>query len=187
VPKGTIDDSPQVIEDNAEYQLILPKDEMSVGKAPVSKRFIAFLIDMFVVFTIFIVPFITVFSMSSGIVSTDLVSIEQFVYENFGILATLEISFDFIILFYFTVSEGTLGYTLGKRVFNLNVGKVTYGQAITRNITKAFFFTIPYIALADLIWMFFASDRRRLTEVISRTKVLYEPKLEVEYKWQGEF
>ena len=113
--------------------------------------------------------------------------LKTYYYGHFAILLTLVISFDFIILFYFTVSEGALGYTFGKRVFNLNVGDISYGQAVTRNITKAFFFTIPYIALADLIWMLLASDRRRLTEVISRTKVLYEPKLEVEYKWQGEF
>jgi len=177
----------QVLEDNAEYQLVLPEGEIEVGRSPIFKRMLAYLIDLFFAFMIFVVPFITVFSLFSGIVSTDFLAIEQFIYENYYIIASMEISVDFILLFYFGLSEGLLGYTIGKRMLNLKVGNVTYGQAFLRNITKAFFLTMPFITLADVIWAFLNPERRRLTEIISRTKVLYEPKLEVDYRWQKEF
>lgn len=176
----------KIIDDNAEYQLVLPENEMIVGKAPLSKRFFAFLVDVGIVFIAFIIPFVSAFSMSAGIISTDILALETFIYENFHILASMEIAFDFILLMYFALSESLLGYTFGKRIFKLGVGKISYGQAFTRNITKAFFFSIPYIAVADLMWTVFDSDSRRITEILSRTKVLYEPKLEVEYRWQGE-
>jgi uncharacterized RDD family membrane protein YckC len=177
--------SDKIIEENAEYQLILPENEISVGKAPMSKRFAAFMIDIFVVFIAFLIPFVTVFSMSAGIISTDMVAIESFIYENFHLLATMEICFDFILLMYLSVSESMLGYTIGKRFFKLGVGKLTYGQAFARNITKAFAFTAPYIAVMDVIWSFFDPEGRRMTEIIARTKVLYEPSIEVEYEWKG--
>lgn len=178
--------SEDIIDENADYQLILPKDEMKGVEASAQKRVVAFFVDLLIVFIAFVIPFVTTFSMFSGIVSTDIVALEQFIYDNYFIIASMEISVGFIMLIYFVFSEKLLGYTIGKRFFNLNVGEITYFQAFIRNITKAFVFTTPFIALADFIWMFFNPGRRRLTEIIARTKVLYEPRLEVEYRWQEE-
>jgi uncharacterized RDD family membrane protein YckC len=120
------------------------------------KRLIAILIDSFIV----------------GIATTIL----SLISDASGIFNWMRLPFvmGLLYVFYFTITEFTYGYTLGKRIVNLKVMQ-TSGErpslknAFLRNISKIHFL----ILLLDTLGGFFASkdNHQRYIDQISNTTV----------------
>jgi uncharacterized RDD family membrane protein YckC len=173
-----------VVEDFADYELVLPHDELKHNSAGLRSRLIAYLIDILVGLAIFSFAFFFAFTYVSGIKAVDVASIEAFLYENPQLFGIIEAGLDSVFLFYFIIFEWRTGQTIGKRVTGIKLENISFGQAVVRNLTKAFFLSFPFIAFFDFIWVFISKERRRLTEILSGTKVLKQPVLRAEMSWQ---
>ena len=140
------------------------------------KRLIAILIDSFIV----------------GIATTIL----GLITDSSGIFNWMSLPFVMGLLYvsYFTITEFTYGYTLGKRIVNLKVTQ-TSGErpslknAFLRNISKIHFL----ILLLDTLGGFFASkdNHQRYIDQISNTTVVWHQigymrilRLNTSYVWE---
>lgn len=134
--------------------------------APLWKRFLAYLIDIFIVNLVVTLPFRSYlrkfedsFDILLGTKNPELIMISFFVIGG--------------ILLYFVILEFKIRQTLGKIVMNIYVvstpnKEITLSQIILRNLTKPF----PIVLLVDAAYMFFKRTNQRLFEVFSRTAVV---------------
>jgi uncharacterized RDD family membrane protein YckC len=177
--------------DVPDYELVLPDENVMEAPAPLTTRMMAYGIDILVASALFLLPFTAAFMFSMGIQTTNPVVLEEFLYDNVFILVVFDIATFFILLFYFGVFERANGQTIGKRFMKIRVGpEMGYGSAFLRNVSKASIFsilTIPflsYILFLDLLWILFGGER--LLSKLTKTKVLYEPKLSEGLEWTQE-
>lgn len=86
----------------------------------------------------------------------------------------------FIIILYFTLMEGSIGATIGKRLMFIEVvspirgyryryGKISYGQAFVRSLSKIFWLPIILDILLGKL-----SGNVRILDKVSRTVVVEE-------------
>lgn len=132
-----------------------------------SKRVIAYFIDFFVVSAfMWVISFICYFLINTF----KIVNVYNYAFLVLPLL----------ILIYFTVMEGSIGATIGKRLMFIEVvsttypkrgkkPKVSYAQAFVRSLSKIFW--IPVIL--DLI-LGKISGNVRILDKVSRTKVVNE-------------
>ena len=159
-------------------ELFSPKrGKAIVAEASILKRALAFAID------ILFVEFVILFPFSSAL--DDIVPEESSVYEAFSILSSG--SYDSLLslvgiftaiptIAYFAILEKKIGQTIGKRLLNLYVVSQTkelkYWQAFVRSIFLIPIFPFVLLWIIDPIVMFFSKERQRLSEILSRTKVV---------------
>ena len=91
--------------------------------------------------------------------------------QSFNLFMTLNLA---IVLIYFVISEGYYGYTPGKWILGLKVlkadgRKVSYQEALIRNIPKLF---ILAIMVDGILMIFSGKDRQRLFDKIAGTIVI---------------
>lgn len=148
-----------------------------VAEASILKRALAFAID------ILFVEFVVLFPFSSAL--DEIVPEESSVYEAFSILSSG--SYDSLLslvglftaiptIAYFAILEKKIGQTIGKRLLKLHVVSQTkelkYWQALVRSIFLIPVFPFVLLWIIDPIVMFFSKERQRLSEILSRTKVV---------------
>jgi len=148
-----------------------------VAEASMLKRALAFAID------ILFVEFVILFPFSGAL--EEIVPEENSVYEAFSILSSG--SYDSLLrlvgiftaiptIAYFAILEKRIGQTIGKRLLNLYVVSQTkelkYWQAFVRSIFLIPVFPFVLLWIIDPIVMFFSKERQRLSEILSRTKVV---------------
>lgn len=158
--------------------LNLPKKRVITGNAMIWKRIVAFVIDLIIINVIILRPFRNIFA---SIVPSDSFSeVYNFFLENSATLDFLEtvgIMITILILLYFVILEYKLKQTPGKMIMNLYVTaekKLKFWQCVVRSL---FFIPIfPFILLwiIDPIYIFFSKDNQRLTERLSKTRVVEE-------------
>ncbi|MEK6949322.1 MAG: RDD family protein [Nanoarchaeota archaeon] len=159
-------------------ELFSPKrGKAIVAEASILKRALAFAID------ILFVEFVILFPFSS--VLEEIVPEESSFYEAFSILSSG--SYDSLLglvafftaiptIAYFAILEKKIGQTIGKRLLNLYVVSQTkelkYWQAFVRSIFLIPIFPFVLLWIIDPVVMFFSKERQRLSEILSRTKVV---------------
>ncbi len=134
--------------------------------APLWKRFLAYVMDLFIVNLIVTLPFqgyLSKFSTNPYLLFTS--NDKGLTYITFFIAIAL--------IVYFSVLEYKIRQSLGKIIMNIYVvsldsKQLTFGQAVMRNLTKPF----PIVLLVDVVYMFFKRGHQRLFEVFSRTAVV---------------
>jgi uncharacterized RDD family membrane protein YckC len=130
--------------------------------APYWKRFLAYLIDFFIVGFLVTLPFRKVLS------EFDFVS-----QKNDPIFGYISLIFVIVIIFYSALLEYKLGQTLGKMLLGISTVSLTdknlkFSQAFLRNLTKPF----SIVFLVDILYMLFKKNHQRLFEVFSNTLVV---------------
>ena len=156
-------------------KLNLPKQRTFTGPALVWKRVAAFAIDMLLLNIVVFFPFWSMleksvpknvsFSESLKISSAELASSKSFTAIAFAM--------SILMILYFWILEAKTGQSIGKHAMKIYVegdkGKPSSWQAFARSIV----FVFPSLVwLVDFLAIFFTKTGQRLSEIISRTKVV---------------
>ena len=159
------------------------KGKNFLAQASVLKRLIAFLIDLFIINLIILFPFKRIFR---GIVP-ELESFSktaEFLSNNSAYSTSITIiilTIAFLSILYFMIFEKKLQQTPGKMLFNLYVKSQTkdlkYWQLFVRSMFLIPLFPFILLWLIDPIVMFFNKDSQRLSEILSKTKVVEKYKI----------
>lgn len=165
--------------------LNLPKEKVFVGPAMVWKRIVAFLMDMLIINVIVLFPFRSLFE--------DLVPKNYSFSEAYKFLSSanytsylnlLSLVVSILIVLYFVMMEKKMGQTIGKMVFRIYVvsdsNNLKTWQLLARNL--AFIPVFPFVLLwvLDPLFMFFTKTNQRLTEILSKTRVVEKYSFEQE-------
>lgn len=151
------------------------------AQASVLKRAAAFAIDILTVNLIILFPFDTVYR---KIVPSDSFS-EAFRFlssnANSTSIRIIIMSASIVTILYFVIFEKKLRQTPGKMLFRLYVkeeGKdLKYWQLFIRSMFLMPLFPFVLLWIIDPIVMLFTKDNQRLSEILSRTKVVEEYKV----------
>lgn len=163
--------------------LKLGKGKTFFSNASVLKRIIAFLIDILIINFIMLFPFKNIFD---GIVpETESFSTTLELLSNnseySALITTVMVIIAFLMIFYFMVLEKKLKQTPGKMIFNLYVepqGKdLKYWQLFVRSMFLIPLFPFILLWVIDPIVMLFTKENHRLSEILSKTKVVEKYKV----------
>lgn len=140
------------------------------------KRMAAFVIDLFIINLAIAYPFRKFFPNRSSFS-------ENYAYftsspEALKQITIITLIISMLAILYFAFFEFHLGQTIGKMAFNLKVisqaGELSMWQCLLRNIYLVPLFPFVLMWIIDPIYVFFNPEKQRLTEWLSRTKVIEE-------------
>ena len=162
-------------------KLNLPEERTFVGNALIWKRIVAFIIDLLVI------NFIVQFSFSGlfrRLIPTggDFSELFNYLQANealSGLIVMATIGAAGIGLFYFIFMERKMYQTIGKKIMNIYVvssqnNKISFWQHIVRNLLVLPIFPFFLLWVLDPVFMFLTSKNQRLSEILSRTRVVQE-------------
>ncbi|HOI18543.1 MAG TPA: RDD family protein [Candidatus Woesearchaeota archaeon] len=150
-------------------KLTKPKSLLGTN-ALISKRVLAFLIDIIIISLLILPAYLPVANDYQGL------SFEQIgqKVESDQYLLMLPFYAGLIAFFYFTLLEYSFSQTFGKKAFGIYVvnleGKMTFGKALLRSVL---FLDIPFFGLLrafDFGYALFNPNNQRLLEQFSKTK-----------------
>lgn len=162
--------------DDTDLNLNLPKQRTSVINSEFVRRAIAFFIDLLVIQFIIISPFRELLRLliptGSFSKAYSMLSASQSPPAVYAISFFIAI----MIFLYFTFSEYITGQSIGKKVMGLYVvsetERLSLSQVILRNLAIFPFFPFIVLWIIDPGFMMFTKTQRRLSDIISRTKVI---------------
>ncbi len=161
----------------------LRRGKTFLAQASVLKRLIAFLIDLFIVNLIILFPFRRIFNEmvpDTGSFSKTFEYLSNNADYSTSITVIM-IVVAFLTILYFMIFEMKLGQSIGKMLFNLYVESQTkdlkYWQLFVRSMFLIPVFPFVLLWLIDPIVMFFTKENQRLSEILSRTKVVEKYKI----------
>ena len=154
-----------------------------LAQASVLKRIIAFIIDLFIVNMIILLPFRRIFE--NLVPNADSFSKTfKFLSNNSDYstsITIIMIVIAFLTILYFMILEKHLQQTVGKMLFNLYVKSQTkdlkYWQLFVRSVFLIPVFPFVLLWFIDPIVMFFTKDNQRLSEILSKTKTVEKYKI----------
>lgn len=154
-----------------------------LAQPSVLKRAVAFIIDIIIVDLIILFPFKSIFESvipETGSFSETLDFLRANVELNISI-TMIVLSAAFLMMLYFIILEKKLNQTVGKKLLNLYVESQTkelkYWQLFVRSMFLIPLFPFVLLWIIDPIVMFFTKDSQRLSEILSKTKVVEKYKI----------
>ena len=156
-------------------RLNLPKEKLFVGPALLWKRIAAFLIDMAILLFIVLYPFLSYLenSVRSGasfgetlkLISAD----SKFTVVSFVMWM--------LVFLYFFLLEKKMSQTIGKKLLNIHIvtddGKnLGAWKCLLRNLELIPVFPFFILIAVDPLFMLFNKTNQRLSEILSKTKVV---------------
>lgn len=157
------------------------KEKEFLAQASVLKRLFAFLIDLLIINIIVLFPFKRIFR---GIVPNpeSFSNTLDFLSNNSSTpLTVIVLAVAFLSILYFMIFEKKLQQSPGKMLFNLYVKSQTkdlkYWQLFVRSVFLIPLFPFILLWIIDPIVMFFNKDGQRLSEILSKTKVVEKYKI----------
>jgi uncharacterized RDD family membrane protein YckC len=163
--------------------LKLGKGKAFIAQASVLKRIAAFIIDLLIINLIILFPFKRIFNNivpDTGSISetVDFLS-SNTAYNMFITLLMLLIAV--LAILYFVILEKRLQQSPGKMLFNLYVKSKTkdlkYWQLFVRSMFLIPVFPFVLLWIIDPVVMLFTKENQRLSEILSRTKVVEKYKV----------
>ncbi|MBI2558922.1 RDD family protein [Candidatus Woesearchaeota archaeon] len=159
-------------------RLNLPKEKTFIGPALIWKRIAAFFIDLMIINFFVLFPFRKLFQ---NIIPKDYSYSEAYRllssstdYTSF--ISSVSIVISVLIILYFLMLESKMSQSIGKslmRIYVVSDNKVLKKwQLLTRNIVFIPLFPFVLLWIIDPLFMFFTKTNQRLTEVLSKTKVV---------------
>ncbi len=157
--------------------LNLPKEATFKGPALLWKRVLAFFLD------IMIIDFVVGFPLR-GILERVLPKAgfrESYDYllvnpETSALISYVILLWGVLALLYFTILEYRLGQTVGKMLLNIKVEpsdkKMSFLHTIMRNLFIIPIFPFILLWIIDPLFMVFSKEKRRLSEVLSKTRTV---------------
>jgi len=158
--------------------LNLPKEKFFIGPALIWKRIAAFIIDIIIINLTILYPFRVLFQ---KILPKNYSFLEayQFLINSANFTTYLNsISFimSIFIILYFLMMERKMGQTIGKMVMKIYVindnAALKSWQFLVRNIVFVPVFPFFLLWAIDPLFMFFTKTNQRLTEILSKTRVV---------------
>ena len=164
-------------------RLNLPKERTFIGPALLWKRIAAFFIDIIIINLVILFPFRTLFQ---KIIPADYSFSEAyrlFSGTNYsGFLASVSFVMSILIIMYFFMLESKAQQTIGKMLMKVYVSSDTDNlrkwQLLARNLVFIPLFPFILLWILDPLFMFFTKSNQRLTEILSRTRVVEKYSLE---------
>jgi len=153
-----------------------------LAQASVLKRIGAFIIDLFIINIIVLFPFRGIFE--SILPAASFSETFDFLRDSGDSMEINAIMFFVALLtiLYFVLLERKIGQSPGKMVFGLYVqsqGKdLKYWQLFVRSMFLMPIFPFALLWIIDPIVMFFTKENQRLSEILSKTKVVEQYSLE---------
>ena len=155
----------------------IPDGGTFVGPALLWKRITAFAIDMVILMVFVLYPFRKILS---GIVPSNASFSEAYSLlsssENSGYLITSYAAASLIMMMYFYLLEKKMGQTIGKKFMNVYVvseeKEAKRWQFLVRSMFLVPIFPFNLLAIIDPIVMIFNKTNKRLSEILSKTKVV---------------
>jgi len=158
-------------------RLKLPKQKTFTGPALVWKRILAFFIDILIINFIILFPFKSLFQkiMPSSLSFEETFSLVSAPgLSNLIVLTSLFVGI--LMVAYFVILEGKLGQSIGKILTHIYVASETkelkFWQLLVRSLFLMPFFPFILLWIIDPVFMFFTKDNKRLSEILSKTKVV---------------
>ena len=156
----------------------IPKERTFVGPALIWKRIAAFFIDLMIINFVVLLPFKSLFR---GIIPADYSFSEAYGllsasanYTSFITLVSFMMSM--LIILYFLMMEGKMGQTIGKMLMKIYVVSENNAMGkwhmLVRNLVFIPVFPFVLLWVLDPLFMFFTKTNQRLTEILSKTKVV---------------
>lgn len=156
-------------------RLNLPKEKLFVGPALLWKRIVAFLVDMAILLFIVLYPFLNYIENS---VKTDSSFGEtlKLISANSKFTA-ISFAMWLLVFLYFFLLEKKMSQTIGKKLLNIYVvtddnKNLGAWKSLLRNIELIPIFPFFILMVADPLFMLFNKTNQRLSEIISKTKVV---------------
>ena len=154
----------------------MKKSSGFTGPALLWKRIVAFLIDILILALFVFIPFRGVFagSMKSSFSESlkSIASNEQLIsgFRPYYIAMSL------LAFLYFFIMESKMSQTIGKKIMNLHVAGETKDlkkwQVFVRSLLFIPIFPFDLLVIIDPLFMFFRSSNQRLSEILSKTRVV---------------
>jgi len=147
------------------------KGILEVSIASKTRRFLAFILDIFLLNLVIVTPFQNIFEKLLGQISILDLLTQEVLSAIFPILF-------FAVLFsfsYFTLMEYAIGQTVGKIIFNIRISslKKELGlfQCVVRNLFLIPIFPLSLLIIIDPVFLFFNKKNQRFSEYLSKTIV----------------
>ena len=159
-------------------RLNLPKEKTFIGPALIWKRIAAFFIDMLILNLIVLFPFRALFK---NIFPKDYSFSEAYRLlgssANFtGYISSISLVMSILIILYFFMLERKMSQTIGKMLMKIYVVSdnkdLKAWQLLARNLVFLPVFPFVLLWVIDPLFMFFTKTNQRLTEILSKTKVV---------------
>lgn len=158
-------------------KLNLPKQKRFTGPALVWKRALAFFIDILVINYVILFPFRRLLQ---KLIPAKFSFKETFSFINTSelnsLILTISIFAAILMILYFLVLERKVGQSIGKILTNIYVVSETkelkLWQLLVRNLFLIPLFPFILLWIVDPIFLFFTKDHKRLSEILSKTKVI---------------
>ncbi len=156
--------------------LKLPKKKTFKGPALIWKRALAFFIDFFILNFIVLFPFKGLFEEIVPASLSFKETLDFFSNQLSSLVVTISIFAAISMILYFTILEGKTGQSIGKIFTNIYVvsetKELTFWQLLVRNLFLIPFFPFILLWILDPAFMLFTKDNKRLSEILSKTKVV---------------
>ena len=159
-------------------RLNLPKEKTFTGPALIWKRIAAFFIDMIIVNIVVLFPFRALFR---NIIPKDYSFSEAYKLlgssSNYAsYISSVSFAMSILVILYFFMMERKMSQTIGKMMMKIYVvsdnKELKAWQLIARNLVFIPIFPFVLLWVLDPLFMFFTKTNQRLTEVLSKTKVV---------------
>ena len=159
-------------------RLNLPKERTFIGPALLWKRIAAFFIDLTIINLFILFPFRRLFQ---NIIPKDYSFSEAYKLLSTSIdytkfISSVSFAMLILVILYFFMMERRMGQTIGKMLMKIyvvsNNNQLKAWQLLTRNIVFVPIFPFILLWILDPLFMFFTKTNQRLTEILSRTKVV---------------
>ncbi|MBU0615440.1 MAG: RDD family protein [Nanoarchaeota archaeon] len=156
----------------------MPRKKLMDVNANIWKRIAAFAADLLIINIVIIFPFQEILSrlLPQGLSMSETQSFVQANPETMSLISAIVVTIGILALFYFTVLESKFGQTVGKMLFKLTIvsdtGKLTFWQCLVRNLFWLLFSPFIFLWIVDPLYMLFNTENRRLTEMLTKTKVV---------------
>lgn len=157
--------------------LNLPKERAFIGPALAWKRIAAFFIDISIINLIVLFPFRKLFQ---DIVPKDYSFSEAYRLLNStdftSYISLISFMISILVILYFSMLEKRTGQSIGKMIMKIYVvsdsSDLKAWQMLARNLVFIPVFPFVLLWIVDPIFMFFTKTSQRLTEILSRTRVV---------------
>ena len=165
-------------------RLNLPKESTFIGPALLWKRIAAFFIDIMIINLVVLFPFRRLFQ---NIIPKEYSFSEAYRllsssanYTSF--ISSVSFIISILVILYFLMLEKRMSQTIGKmlmRIYVVGDNKILKTwKLLTRNLVFIPIFPFVLLWILDPLFMFFTKTNQRLTEILSKTRVVEEYNLE---------
>ncbi len=158
-------------------RLNLPKEKLFAGPALLWKRIAAFLIDLAIINLIIFLPFrslLTKIFPADYSFSEALKLLSSADYA--GLITLISSVMGIFIMLYFYMLEKKMRQSIGKRIMKIYIAsdnrELKLWQVLVRNLVFLPVFPFFLLWILDPLFMMFTKTNQRLSEILSKTRVI---------------